>query len=314
MISKRVIMLLVFAMFVAGCASNGPTSGTTPYCDGIDALQLDFQEGSPPTEVLDNNQYPFDVTLRLLNKGEYNIEPQDARIELSGISSVDFGGPAYQKNVADRIPGKQKDQDGKCPEASPQTVSFGSLSETQFKYSRTIPGNTQFTVRADLCYKYKSFAAIQFCVQKELPRFGLEPICKVTETKKVSNSASPVHIENFKQYPGQNKVAFNFDIVHKGTGSIHAGTLCNTEFTNRNKVRVKVTSAVGALQCSTLNGANEGDVILNDDGKALVRTVNCVMVLDSVSDSKAFETPLNVELQYNYKQHKDTNILVKHLG
>jgi len=312
MIHKKVwlVFFVVAVVILAGCGPKNPSSSTTPFCGGFDGIEMNFMEGSPPTEVFDNGQFPFDVTLRLLNKGEHAVGASEARIELSGINSVDFGGPAYTKVVNENIVGTRKDQDGKCVNGDPILVSFGGAGEEQFKYKNSLPGNTQFLLRADICYRYNSNSTVQFCVQKELPRFGQEPTCKVDELKTVSNSGSPLHIENFKQNPaGEGKIGFSFDIVHKGTGSVHYGTLCDSSFQARNKVRVKVDSRIGRVSCSPLGGGSEGVIMITENK----RPVSCVMDVSGAS-GREFETPVNIEMDFNYKQHEDINILVKHLG
>ncbi len=320
MSEKRVFLALfvLLVVFIAGCTGGGDTKTTkTPFCGGVDGIEMKFVEGSPPVEVFDNNQYPFDVTLRLFNKGENNVAPTDSRIELSGISDVDFGGPSYLKIINEPIIGTHKDQEGNCADGDPVLVSFGGPGENAFKYKHSLPGNTQFSLRADLCYRYKTNSTVQFCVQKQLPRFGQEPTCKVNGLKTVSNSGAPLHIENFKQAPGgENKIVFSFEIVHKGAGAIHSGNLCDTSFQARNRVHAKISSRIGAVACTSLSGGSEGDIVLIENEKSLnKRPVNCIMDISGIpATDREFETPLNIELGYNYKQHDDVNILVKHLG
>lgn len=314
MASKRVYLAfaVVALVFLYGCTGGGkqPTAKTTPFCGGLDGVEMGFVEGSPPSEVFDGAQFPFDVTLRLFNKGEHPIEANEARIELSGISSVDFGGPDYVKVVSERLTSTHKDQEGNCVNGDPVHITFGGAGEEPFKYRHSLPGNTQFTLRADICYRYKTNSTVQFCVQKELPRFGQEPTCRVDEIKTVSNSGAPLHIEEFKQSPGgQDRIAFTFSIVHKGTGAVHSGALCDSSFQNRNRVHVKVSSRVGSVACTSLNGGNEGDVIIVDSK----RVINCVLGTAGIA-GREFETPINIELGFNYKQHEDATILVKHLG
>ncbi len=320
MLSKKVFLALfvLSVVFLAGCTGGGNTSGTkTPFCGGFDAVDMKFVEGYPPSEVFDNRQYPFDVTLRLFNKGEYDIPSGQAKIELSGISNIDFGGPSYSKIINEPIVGTRKDQNGNCVSGTPSLITFGDPEE-RFNYKHILPGNTEFTVRADLCFKYATQSSVQFCVQKDLevPRFGQEPPCKVNDVKPVSSSGAPVQVENFKQnLGGDKKLTFSFDVVHKGVGLVHSGQLCDSSFQALNKVHVKVSSSVGVISCSGLSGRNEGYVLLIDENKQNKRPVNCIMDISSLGvNDKIFETPVNIELEYNYKQHDDVNVLVKHLG
>ena len=297
MIQKKAYLVLTLAIIVllAGCTGGGTNPGKeSPFCGGIEGVELEFLEGSPPTEVFDNNQFPFDVTLRLLNKGEHSIAPEEARVELSGISSVDFGGPSYSKIITTEIQGTHKDSNGDCSPGNPETLSFGS-GEEPFRYMHSLPGNTLFTLRADLCYKYRGNATVQFCVQKEAPRFGQDPTCKVDDVKTLSNSGGPLQIENFKQTQGGgSRIAFSFDILHQGTGAVHSGALCDNSFQSKNKVHVKVYTRGGNAICSTLNGASEGDVILIENK----RTINCQLDTSQTPGNREFETPLNIELVY----------------
>ncbi|MBI3033611.1 hypothetical protein HYY72_00430 [Candidatus Woesearchaeota archaeon] len=300
--------IVLGAIILAGCAPKTPTQ--TTFCAGTDGIEMNFVEGSPPSEVFDNNNYKFPVELNLVNKGEYTVQPNEAKIELSGISSIDFGGPSYSKFNREQVSGKHKEDTGICSSGGSTIVTFGESGEEQFAYKNAVPGPLQFKVRADLCYKYKTNAVVQFCVQKELPRFGQEPICKVNEAKQASNSGSPIQIENFNQKPGERKIQFFFDVVHKGKGSIHTGDLCNPDADtfNKNKVRVKVRTQAGPITCSTLGGA-EGIVTMVDNK----RTVNCVLDTTAITD-KTSETPMFIDLEFNYKIHQDAPITVKHLG
>ena len=299
------ILLTLSIIALAGCTATAPVSKDSPFIGGTDAIKMDFVADSPPAEVTDGNQFPFDATVRLQNTGEDDVEANEVIVELSGISPNDFGG-TFTKNPGEKLLGKHKDIEGNVIEGTTSYVTFPG-----FKFKGKLAGNTPFTLRADLCSRYETKSVSKLCILKEQLAFGEEGVCKVGEPKTVFNSGSPIQIDSMTEsIAGQNKISFTFDIAHKGTGAIFGigNKLCSPEIINKNKVHVKVDTGIGSgAVCSGLNG-NEGDVPLFD-GR---RSITCTQ--DITGTQNNFEEPVTISIKFDYKQHIDTPLLVKHLS
>ena len=91
---KRMIVLLMIGLFVlVGCEQETalPSGKETPFIGGTDGLLIDLLDDSPPEEVTDGGNYPFDVVVKLENAGEEMIVKDDVIVEISGIDPREFG-------------------------------------------------------------------------------------------------------------------------------------------------------------------------------------------------------------------------------
>src|SRR3989338_11641894 len=97
---KIIVLLLVIGLVaVVGCANQSQTKITSkPFISGTNAITFNFIEGSPPAEVYDGGSYPFEVTLNMENKGEYDVPKDKISINLVGFYPLDFNNPNISKH------------------------------------------------------------------------------------------------------------------------------------------------------------------------------------------------------------------------
>lgn len=306
---KKYFVFLVLSIIIlaAGCANKTTTTTTTgkTFIGGTDAINFDFLEGSPPSEVFDGGAYPFEVALNLENKGEFDVAKNDIEIRLLGFYAPDFNSPNITKNPDEDLDSAFIDSEGN---KMPGTVTYVTFPGFNYKGNLTA-GENKFTVRADVCYKYGTKAQANLCVLEDLTELN-EKVCKVNEKKTVESSSAPIKIENLDEnVAGSEKITFSFEIVHRGTGAIStSGSKCNDDVGYENKVYVTVDSGLSGLTCSGFEGgtATTGYITLYG-GKRLIRCTQ-----DTTGLTGDFEKKLNVNLLYDYKEHKDIGILVKH--
>jgi len=265
---------------------------------------LIFSKRPPPAEVFDAGQQPFEVALSLENKGEFDVALNDVKIKLSGFFPGDFNNPVIEKNPDENLDKSYVDPDGDIQRGTITFVNFPG-----FNFGGTLVGNNRYTIRADICYKYGTNAQADLCILEDLTPTEKE-VCEVNEKKSVDVSSAPVQIENFDQeVAGTRKIKFSFDIVQRGTGLVSKlATDCSTELGDKNRVWIEIDVGVGSLSCSGLEGGTTttGRTILYS-GK---RKVICTLDISGVSGD--FIKKVNVKLTYDYKEHKQTDILVKH--
>jgi len=301
------LIVIVSILLLVGCAEREklPTKAT-PFIGGTTGVLIDFMEDSPPPEALDGGDFPFDVVVKLKNDGEYTVPKEDVEVRISGIRAEEFdlSESDLVKNPEEDLIAMEKDAEGNIRESTPVYVEFNG-----FNHVEELAGNTEFTFRADVCYVYQTKATAQICVRKDNLETE-EGVCEVNEEKTVYNSGAPVQVVSFRETPrAKNKVAFTFEIQHKGNGNIYKKeTRCDSARTNEDKVYVKVeTNINGNLECS---GLREGDAT---EGFATLyggkKIITCTQEVNTESD---YETPVDITITYDYKDNTETTVLVKH--
>jgi hypothetical protein len=309
---KALLFFVVIAALLVGCTQQSrlpSTAKSTPFIGGDTGVNIDFSTDSPPPEVDDGGQFPFDVVIELRNMGEVDVARGDAEVRITGIKPEEFSkssGELIQHPEEDIVATKKNPDDGSITEGPPVYVTFSG-----FDHKEKLVGNKDFIFRAEVCYLYKTEAVAQLCVRKNNIDPEKNGVCLVSEDKIIYNSGAPVAVTSFKEFGrAKDKVGFQFAIQHIGKGDIYQkGSNCNTERKYEDRIFVEVkTTFGGGLKCSGLSegGDTSGYVKLYGDR----RIVQCTQQIDSPGD---YETPIDITLTYDYRENKQTTIIVKHL-
>ncbi|MFQ5474237.1 MAG: hypothetical protein ACE5DM_00205 [Candidatus Nanoarchaeia archaeon] len=316
-----VILMICSVALLLGCGEKKEqtTSTGSQFVGGSEGLGISFVEGTPPPEVLDKDQ-PFGISIKLSNKGEYDIEDASkVTVKLTGFDPADFGVSAsdMEQKSPEPLLGAQKDAQGNPVQGTIVTMDFPT-SGASFSHQVEIAGSVTYNVKADVCYEYGSTANSKLCVLEDiLGTTGKKgELCTISEKKTVDKSGAPVQVESFTEsVSSANKVAFVFKVKHTGSGDVHEkGSTCGDEFNLKNKVTVKVdTGITDGLTCSGLqNGQASGSTyegvatLLNGE-----REIRCTQTISSPSD---FEKLVRIDLGYDYSQNVIKTVQVKHLG
>lgn len=304
---KKIMVVLIGLMILLVGCEGGETKvgGAKAFIGGTDSIDFDFMEETPPVEVYDGGQQPFEVTLFLENKGEFDVAKDDITVKLSGFYPGDFSSPVIEKNPDEALDKSYIDPDG---EEQKGTISY--INFPGFNFAGTLVGNNEYTIRADVCYGYGTRAQADLCILEDLTSREDE-VCEVDETKSVDSSSAPVLVENFEEeVAGTRKIKFSFDVVHRGSGLVSKlGSNCNTDLGVKDKVWVEIDSGISGLSCSGLDsGTSTTGYTTLYGGK---RKVICMQDVTSVDGN--FEKKTNILLKYDYKEHKERKILVKHI-
>lgn len=305
---KGLMVVLALALLVlSACGGQTKTVELQPFIGGNQGVVVGFE--GLRKEVFDSGEDPFDVTVKLENRGETLVAKNDVRVKLSGIRPQEFN-----KVEGDLIKNSQDDlvqvrkQDNTVFPGTPVFVDFTGLNHVT-----PITGSSlAFPLRAEVCYLYKTMAVSKVCVRENLlnPKEG--GICEINEAKPLFNSGAPVKIENFKETAvGSDKIRFTFDVRHVGSGSVYEkGGRCEIE-RQKNKVGVKVDTGLSGLTCTGLSesegNAVKGVVTLFEG----VKTIGCTQQISSLGD---YEAPVKLEVEYDYNDAVTTEITVKHTG
>ncbi|MBI2139009.1 hypothetical protein HYU13_05440 [Candidatus Woesearchaeota archaeon] len=306
---KQMLMVLAVSLIVlAGCKGGGDGgTSTRSFIGGTQALEFNFVEGSPPKEVFDGGNFPFDATLNIQNKGEFTVNKEKINITLKGFFPGDFNNPVVNKNPDENMEKSFIDSEGNI---IPGTVTF--LTFSNFNFIRKLPANNEFNIRAELCYNYGTTAQGDICILDDLTQQN-DLVCVVNEKKSVDSSSSPIQIENFvENVAGTDKVGFNFEVVQRGSGRVaKIDSSCDDEEINKDKVWVDIDTELPGLTCSGITDGNATSGFTKlFGGKRLIRCTQDTS-LPEIS-GKDFEKKVTINARFDYKEHKEIGILVKH--
>ncbi len=326
-----VVLLIAIVLALAGCKSGDKSgsvsSSATPFIGGAEGVRISFLENAPPKETLDNPKpgtltelSKFDIVLRVENVGEQDVPANTLKATVGGIFPSDFNvgtgktTPSLEKALAVKLDGVKKD-----PEGGKITGGLDEVSYLDLGYVKSLEGNNDFPIQADVCYPYRTRAVADFCMRRDLTKVTAG-VCDIKGSKSVFSSGGPVQVVSFEEaVGGQKKVILKFKIKTTGTGTIYkpdttwtAGSNPTTQatckrgdFQTEDFVRVTVNSGVAGLSCSGWGGALTKDVRLTN-GEASVTCIQSGVEVDAVQK-------VNIQLEYNHLITASTRILVKHL-
>ncbi len=309
MLYKKLIILLLFLFIFSACAKKEATPSTSPFIGGTEGVELLFYEGSPPKEVFDSGDFPFDVVVKLKNKGEWHIPKENIFVMIDGMRPEEFSKTLadLKKQPEEDIEARRKDTRGNILESNPVFVEF-----KDFNHISPIVGVSQpFPFRSRACYSYGTTANSLLCVRKNLmsPKDG---ICTLDEQKKLFNSGGPVQFSELTESRrAANKIGFTFKVSHAAAGDLFKpNNECNlNDRSTFDKISLKVDTGMTGLACSGLtqqsDTAREGIIGLYGGEKI----VSCTQEIDSLSD---YEFPVILEATYVYMDSITTEVVVKH--
>lgn len=308
----RRLLPLALLVLLAACATEEPAQQVnlqSPFMGGTDGLVVSFQDLRP--EVFDSGRDPFDVIVRLENKGESIVSKNNVRVKLSGINPSEFSKSEAQLSLSpgDDVIEVRKEPNGNTLTPPPAFVEFTGLD-----HKNSITGaSNQFTLLVDACYLYRTKGVSKLCVRENLLTPSAGGICELNADKQIASSAAPVQFVNFKESTrAKDKIGFTFDIINANNGRIYErNSACDSsKRQNENRVYVTVSTGMQGLVCTgmetTARGA-EGFVTLYGGSKQ----ISCTQTVSSRSD---FEQLVNLEAVYDYEQSTQASITVKSSG
>ena len=334
---KRYVLgiLLVVALIAAGCGPQDtePDLSQT-YIGGNQGLALSFAQGMPPAEVFDDGQMEFSIGIMIENVGESSIGVNTPNpfgfIEVIGISPNRFGKNAQDELIvtwreADlTLARSQRGFDGNIFPGETSLVEIPGLSYTS---DRT--GNAEYTIRANVCYEYRSEAQGQICIKDNvLERAADDTICTLSGNKPLATSGAPVQVTQLSQNPaGADRIQVTFRIENIGGGMVFApagdfsyaqqGQICDPGAgpnTMRDQVNVEVSLGEEAytadynIRCPLLQGGSFGTIRMF--GGAPV-DLSCTLETFGRDGSRIFTDNFNIDLHYTYLDFVERPIIVR---
>jgi hypothetical protein len=308
-----IIILSIAILLIVGCTTpgEGKQVNIEPFIGGTQGLDIQFEANTPPTETFDGGFSPFDIVLRIENKGEHKVKKESTQVEITGIRAQEFNllGEDLIKQLDEDLDAVRKDQGGTIIPSNPLFVEYQDLNHITFIDAGSIP----FTLAADVCYEYGTKAVSKLCVRKNILNPDANGLCELNEDKPTFNSGAPVHITRLRQNArSTEKIGFSFDLQHVGTGAVYEpSSTCDSSLRRyQDRVLVRVETKMSGLSCSGLDEKSGGVA----EGFASIiggtKTITCTQKVPK----QDFEAPITIKLTYDYANRIDTQIVVKSSG
>jgi len=300
-----IALLFVGLMFVSGCSKKTTETTGSAFAGGSRGLDVSFISGAPPKEVFEKTGFPISISIE--NKGESDVT--DAKLYIGGIDVNSF-------NITQTLPvsvpiltAVRKSGTTITP-GTPQIVTLTSEG-----YQYDIPGDTDFTMIARVCYPYSTNAIAKACLKENIVKQSIgSEVCEVSGSLNSESSGGPIKITSVKEVPmGESKVGFQITVENVGGGTPYIGTDCqNLEFTALNKlIGISGTIAGTAIDCNTGDDttSDSGEVYLAD-GKATILFCS----YDITGVTSAVEETLTITTTYNYLSEAKQSFTVRNIG
>ena len=290
----KIIALMLLVMVLLSSCTNNNSYKQTIY-KGYTGLDIKFSKSTPDT-LYENST--FYTRMIIENEGTHSIISNN-----SGVASVITDKLYLSYNEADwQEQNKSVVVEGKSiiyPEG--EYIIF-DLPEF---YVNTIPGsiqNPKTNLHFSLCYPYSTTFTKTICVDFDpYEQDEREKICKSEEMGFTGGQGAPITVTKITPLmsttTGNLRPQFIIDIENKGKGisiydsennqKVCEDNLMNSE--NINKIRISGTVSTYELTCAP-------EIIKLYDNKA---TTRCT-ISESIHGATNFQTPLNLNLEYNY--------------
>lgn len=311
---RTLVAFIAILILLTACKGGGKEGQTvdlsaSPFIGGTTGVVADFVDFRK--DVFDGGRDPFDVVVKLENKGEYTVPASRVRVKISGMNPSEFGKleEDLSKGPSDELVGTRLDAQGNVLPTTPVFVEFTGLNH----FSLISGAQVSYPLRADVCYTYATRAVSKVCVRENILAPEPEGLCEINADKQVHNSGAPVQVGTVRQSArAKDKIGFSFEVANAAAGQIYErGSTCDkSSRAKENRVYVIVNTGMPGLQCtglSTTGTKAEGFTTLFE-GKKIV---TCTQAVTSRTD---FEQQINVEVIYDYEEFKQTQITVKSSG
>ncbi|MBU0460146.1 MAG: hypothetical protein KJ597_03565 [Nanoarchaeota archaeon] len=295
-----VILILVISIFLISCQNNVP-AGEQPLeteaalrmvQTGMEGVELSFLPNYPPNLIYDQNELV--AILEVKNKGNYDLEPQNCFVQVTGHDTNIIGGDFDRVQSCATNIGVLEGKSVYNVEGGSNQIEFRApyvrLPEGVYEYSPTLNFLT--------CYNYLTKANPEVCVDPSFYQVTSEQkACTPQNVIMGGGQGAPVGISYVGVDMVGGRAVFEINVKNFGSGrvlspyaDIQSCGQASLEYTDLDKVSYGVRlSSGGPLNCKPLDGTVR---LVNGQGKIICNY--------DIPGSSAFATILQVELDYGY--------------
>ena len=325
---KRIGFGILFVLFIisaTGCDLIGKEDDDSGDFKRADAgLEMEFVANSPGDKYLiageRGTEEDIDIVIDLRNKGTF---PEGDKFE---EGTIYLGG--FDDDII-RLVSKSETLKGRFLPAASTLNPNGGFDTVEFVGK--IIGNKiaideyNPTIMVTACYKYATRASPTVCIDPSPYDERQEKVCRIG-SQTLPSQGAPIAVTKIEQEAATNKIQFKIHIKNTGGADVFkpgedtlnkcsplgVGRLDRKDFDRvvMKKVQIGSVDLLGDGRCSPFaDGTN--NIIRLFNGEGFVICILDVRELGNVQS--AYTTPLNIELEYNYRSTISKQIMIKKL-
>lgn len=304
----QIVLLILVCILIISCKGKG--AGTTPtdtaaaakmVQSGTQGVEISVMPNQPPALVYDQNELVAMVEVK--NKGNHDLLPQDCFVQVSGFDQNIIRGMQAIHSCAET----QDQLDGKSlynTEGGYNLLEFRApnveLPAAVFEYNPTLNFVT--------CYNYHTVASPQVCVDPQMLKISpQQKSCIPRSVGTGGGQGGPVGISNVGVNMVGRKAIFDITVVNLAGGRVlspysdlRSCTESSFQYTDLDTVAYNVNLQGGSLlDCQPRSKLVK---LVGNTGKIVCKF--------EIGGGQAFETPLSVELDYNYVQSMSRSLKI----
>ncbi len=310
---KRMILgvvLLCTILLITSCGPQGATQNPTDTAAALKQVQTGSQgvevsllPNFPPSTLYDQDE--LNIILNINNKGNYNLDAGSCFVQVTGFDpNIIRGGLNIPRSCAEKVGSLEGKNIYNLQGGSNQVELKSSsiyLPEGTFEFNPTLDFRT--------CYNYHTKASPAVCVDPALYQIAADQkVCIPKPVGVGGGQGAPVGISSVNVNMVGSRAVFDISVQNLGGGKVLSpysdlqGCSQPLSFDDIDRVAYTVQFPGGSLIDCKPNG---GVIRLNNGNGKIICTFN-------VPGTSAYESPLLIDLDYNYMQSfKKTIKIVK---
>lgn len=289
---KSTILFTVFValLFLVSCSGLSRSRGqVTPYTfhTGTQGMVLEFLPGSPPDRLYEGD--PLSIVVKYANKGVYTVE--------GGMLYVSGYDRSYIPLVPDQQPFNAEGKSVYNPEGLVSSIAeFSAGAVAAPPYVDVFPQ----TFKVTACYKYRTEASADVCIDPDPLRIQPEDKVCIIHDASISSQGAPVAVTRVEEDAAKGRVQFKVGISNVGGGMVIASSAgsvpldrCQADLRQDEIDKVEISAELSGrpLDCTPRQVR-----LINGQGIAF-----CSLFLSDYQSQEAYQTTLNIYLDYGYR-------------
>ena len=305
------IILVIVLLILSSCSNRDDDIVDEDYHRGSEGLRLEFMRNAPPDRVYSGNE--LDIIVEVRNMGAYpTTDSFDGIMALYGFDEKAFSGERW-----DGSPFLSPNLQGRS-QFSPMGGREAKRYHIDKVYTLFDQEFYEPTIIAAACYKYKTEADAQICVDPDpYSMFERDKVCTLPQagrTYSLGTQGAPVAVSSIKEEVSSDSIHFSIYIDNVGKGSVVDERAINDcppidlDYSERDRLMVTAKLPWDAAPVCQPRGDYTDPVYLDESGNGFI-----FCTFRKPAQKEAFETTLHIELDYRYFDWVDKRIRIINL-
>jgi hypothetical protein len=291
---SKIAYIALVIIFLTACTQGSvkEQNADENFRTGTQGITINFIQNAPPSKIYAGDNLA--VSVELWNKGAYpDTNVLEGKLALSGFDPSAING---QWDGGDVMPADLVGKSANNPsggygimtyEASNVNIPFDASPYT-------------ITLIAHACYKYQTIASPLVCIDSNpYSVVSEEKVCRIGDVSLGGGQGAPVSVTKIEEEVGSDTIYFRIYVRNAGGGTVigtDAYDSCpfDLNLDDLNTIVVNVDSSFDTRpRCTPAGTATDPVRLINGQGY-----IFCSM--SKPNTGSAYQTPLNIQLEYVY--------------